>query len=201
MHAAPKLSQWLSLMRTCSGDELCDLVSVLGLCEHLPTDFLATLNDDEDLMLCYQVAVTVYATVLLALFRSLTRCNSRLSSPIFMGRILLFLQALAVARLCPSLSTSSSTTQQDTLSPWCSRHWSAFKWPRNPTSILGIVYPLLLSMKTPQGKIRGGLCVSSHQLSLALSFDLTRLQGECLESNILYSWTCLASYHDSGTAV
>ena len=61
MHAAPELSQWLSLMRTCSGDELCDLVLVLGLCERLPTDFLATLDDDEDLMLCYQVAVICYS--------------------------------------------------------------------------------------------------------------------------------------------
>ena len=56
----PELSQWLSLMRMCSGDELCDLVLVLGLCECLPTGFLATLNNDEDLMLCYQVAVICY---------------------------------------------------------------------------------------------------------------------------------------------
>ena len=60
VHAAPELSQWLSLMRTCSGDKLCDLVLVLGLCERLPTGFLATLDDDEDLMLCYRVAVICY---------------------------------------------------------------------------------------------------------------------------------------------
>jgi hypothetical protein len=55
----PDLPQWLRLMRTCSGDYLCDLASVLELHRCLPGIFLATL-DDNDLTLCYRVAIIRY---------------------------------------------------------------------------------------------------------------------------------------------
>jgi hypothetical protein len=56
---APKISQWLRLMRVCSGDELGDLISVLGLHEWLPSVFLSTL-DDADLTVCYRAAIICY---------------------------------------------------------------------------------------------------------------------------------------------
>lgn len=58
-HTAPDLSEWLRLMQTCSGDELCDLVYALGLREHLPSGFLDSLNN-ADLMVCYRAAIICY---------------------------------------------------------------------------------------------------------------------------------------------
>jgi replicative superfamily II helicase len=54
-----ELSQWLRIIRACSGNELCDLVSLLGLRERLPSEFLATLDDD-DLTVCYRAAIICY---------------------------------------------------------------------------------------------------------------------------------------------
>jgi ATP-dependent helicase YprA (DUF1998 family) len=60
VHTAPNLSEWLHLMQTCSGKDLCDLVSVLGLCECLPSGFLDTLNN-ADLTVCYWVTIICYS--------------------------------------------------------------------------------------------------------------------------------------------
>jgi ATP-dependent helicase YprA (DUF1998 family) len=54
-----ELSQWLRIIRACSGNELRDLVSLLGLWEHLPSEFLATL-DDANLTVCYRAAIICY---------------------------------------------------------------------------------------------------------------------------------------------
>jgi DEAD/DEAH box helicase len=56
---ALELSEWLRHIRTCSGDGLSDLVSVLGLRECLPSEFLGTLNEN-DLTICYQASIICY---------------------------------------------------------------------------------------------------------------------------------------------
>ena len=59
VHTAPNLSQWLQFIRACSGDELGELVHVLGLHDRLPSGFLATL-DDANLAVCYRAAIICY---------------------------------------------------------------------------------------------------------------------------------------------
>ncbi|KAN0128795.1 hypothetical protein V8E53_013382 [Lactarius tabidus] len=59
MSILPPLSEWLKLRQRCSGNELCKLVSVLGLWEHLPSGFLDTLNN-ADLTVCYWAAIICY---------------------------------------------------------------------------------------------------------------------------------------------
>jgi replicative superfamily II helicase len=60
VHTALELSHWLRLVRTCSDDDMADLVSVLGLRECLPSRFLASLEDDADLTICYRTAIICY---------------------------------------------------------------------------------------------------------------------------------------------
>lgn len=62
-HTIPDLSERLQSLRTCSNDELSQLVSNLQLVERLPMTFLNGLAE-EDKTLCYRVALLCYCVTL-----------------------------------------------------------------------------------------------------------------------------------------
>jgi hypothetical protein len=57
--AVPDLSEHLQSLRTCSGEEINQLVSNLRLAERLPVAFLDGLAE-EDKIICYRVALLCY---------------------------------------------------------------------------------------------------------------------------------------------
>ena len=59
VHTAPTLSQWLGFVRTCSDDELYDLIYGFGLHGRMPGGFMGTLDKD-DFNFCYRAAVICY---------------------------------------------------------------------------------------------------------------------------------------------
>jgi hypothetical protein len=63
VNSVPSLSERLRYLRSCSGDELAQLVSDLCLEERLPRAFLDGLSE-EDKTICYRVALLCYCVTL-----------------------------------------------------------------------------------------------------------------------------------------